>query len=65
MKNLQMQETRYFTHPVKVTALLYLKIALLAQAYEECAELIQLALEFGASNSEVRNLLENPRREVT
>ena len=49
-------------HPVKLTALLYLKEALLKERYEICAEVIALAQEFGATNSEVQGLLEDPRR---
>ena len=50
-------------HPVKLTALLYLREALLAERYEECAELIAVAKEFGAELFEVQYLLEDPRRE--
>jgi hypothetical protein len=52
-------------HPAKLTALLYLKEALLHERYEECLELIQTAREFGARESEIENLLEDSRREVT
>ena len=48
--------------PVKLTALLYLQEALLAERYEECAEFIAVANEFGANAREVLNVLENPRR---
>lgn len=49
-------------NPVKQTALLYLREALLAERYEECREFIALAKEFGAEDFEVEDLLENPRR---
>lgn len=49
-------------HPVKLTALTYLKEALLNETYEECAFAIQIAKEFGAQNFEIENLLEDPRR---
>jgi hypothetical protein len=49
-------------HPVKLTALLYLKEALLKQQYEICPELIAVAKEFGAAEAEIRALLEDPRR---
>ena len=49
-------------HPVKLTALLYLKEALLDEVYEECAGAIEIAREFGAEDFEVQNLLEDPRR---
>ncbi len=49
-------------HPVKLTALTYLRDALLEEAYEECAASIQIAKEFGAEDFEIQNLLEDPRR---
>ena len=49
-------------HPVKVTALTYLREALLNEAYEDCPLLIEIAKEFGAEDFEVRDLLEDPRR---
>ena len=49
-------------HPVKLTALLCLQEALLAERYEECADCIAIAQEFGAQPFEVRYLLEDPRR---
>ncbi len=49
-------------HPVKLTALLYLKEALLREKYEACSDIIAVAKEFGAENYEVQDLLEDPRR---
>lgn len=49
-------------HPVKVTALNYLREALLRERYEECAEFIKTAREFGATPFEIQWLLEDPRR---
>ena len=49
-------------NPVKLTALLYLKEALRKQRYEQCAEFIATALEFGAHSQEIQELLEDPRR---
>lgn len=49
-------------NPVKLTALLYLKEALLRQRYEECPLFIRVAGEFGASEQEIAQLLEDPRR---
>jgi hypothetical protein len=49
-------------HPVKTTALLYLKEALLSEAYERCPEIITFAREFGAAPFEITDLLEDPRR---
>ncbi len=46
--------------PVKLTALLYLKEALLAERYEECAEFVSTAREFGAQEREIQSILENP-----
>ena len=48
--------------PVKLTALLYLKEALLGERYEECAEFIAIGYEFGAQDCEIQALLEDPRR---
>ena len=49
-------------HPVKFTALLYLREALLEERYEECAQIIGIAIEFGAQPLEIQQLLENPKR---
>lgn len=47
---------------VKLTALLYLREALLAERYEQCREFIAVARQFGAQRREVEELLEDPRR---
>jgi hypothetical protein len=49
-------------HPVKLTALLYLREALRAQRYELCPEFIAAAKEFGAKEQEITELLEDSRR---
>lgn len=49
-------------NPVKLTALLYLREALRAQRYEECAQFITVAREFGAKDREIEELLEDARR---
>ena len=49
-------------HPVKTTALTYLREALLEEVYEDCALAIKIAKEFGAQEFEIQNLLEDPRR---
>ena len=49
-------------NPVKLTALLYLRAALRTERYEECAEYIRVAKEFGAQEREIEELLEDPRR---
>ncbi len=56
------RRTRRTRHPVKLTALLYLKEALIREQYEKCAELVATAEEFGAQPFEVQDLLEDPRR---
>lgn len=53
---------RIVKDPVKLTALLYLREALLAERYEECPEFIAIATEFGAQDFEIRNILEVPAR---
>ena len=49
-------------HPVKLTALLYLKEALQRERYEICEGFIEVAQEFGAQDYEIQDLLEDPRR---
>ena len=49
-------------NPVKLTALLYLREALLKQRYEVCPEFIAVAKEFGAKEREIVELLEDARR---
>ncbi|MBP9733413.1 MAG: hypothetical protein KBD07_03455 [Candidatus Omnitrophica bacterium] len=49
-------------HPVALTSLLYLREALFREEYEKCSELIGIAREFGARESEIGYLLEDPRR---
>lgn len=65
MPNAGGKRTRSSHHPVKFTALLYLKEALIREQYEKCAELIDAAVEFGATPKEVQYLLEDPRRSPT
>lgn len=48
--------------PVRLTALLYLREALLEEKYEDCSGFIEVALEFGAAPFEIDNILEDPRR---
>lgn len=48
--------------PVKLTALLYLKEALVKQRYEICRIFVEVALEHGADPREIEELLEDPRR---
>lgn len=52
-------------HPVKLTALLYLKDALIAEEYESCAGFIRIAREFGAKAQEIQSILEDARRVPT
>ncbi len=58
----RIQFEKVIRHPVKLTALLYLKEALLSEAFEDCPLFIQIAYEFGARDSDVESLLEDPRR---
>ena len=61
--NVSQQKRRpVLKHPIKLTALLYLKEALAKQKYELCEEIISVAKEYGAADFEVRDLLEDPRR---
>ena len=53
------------SHPVRLTALLYLKQALMKEQYEMCSDLIAIAREFGAKEVDIQNLLEDPRRNPT
>ncbi len=48
--------------PVKLTALIYLREALIGEKYEDCADFAAIAKEFGALDEEIRFLLEDPRR---
>ena len=50
-------------HPLRLTALLALREALLEERYEECADAIAVAQEFGARPIEIRLLLEVPSRQ--
>lgn len=62
MTNLERARAEVLRHPVKLTALLYLREALRDQQYEICAEVISMAKEFGATPAEIQRLLEDPRR---
>ena len=56
------KRTRKSGHPLKVTALWYLKEVLIRERYEECADIVETAKDFGASDLEINLLLEDPRR---
>jgi hypothetical protein len=62
MKGGRIARPGIYRHPVKLTALLYLKEALLKEKYEICEGLIAIAREFGAAKFEIDDLLEDPRR---
>ena len=62
MPNVGGRRTRKSRHPLKLTALLYLKEALVREQYEKCPEIVTLAQEFGAAPYEIQDLLEDPRR---
>ncbi|MDP3981147.1 MAG: hypothetical protein Q8Q33_07040 [Chlamydiota bacterium] len=51
--------------PMKNMVLYALKDVLLTEKYESCADLINIAMEFGASKDDVYYLLEDPRRNPT
>lgn len=51
-------------HPVAVTALVYLQEALRWERYEECAQYVATAQEFGAPASEIQGVLNEPRRSL-
>ena len=51
-------------NPVAFTALLTLKEALKLENYEICQEVIDTALEFGATQGQIFGLLEDVRRAV-
>ena len=53
-----------FLDPVALTALLYLKEALLEERYEDCDEILSVAREFGAPALKIAWLLEDPRRRL-
>ena len=44
-------------HPVKTTAMCYLKEALIHERYEECSGIIEGANEFGASQQEIQKTI--------
>ena len=56
------KRTRKSGHPLKTTALWYLKEVLVRERYEECADIVATAKEFGATELEISLLLEDPRR---
>ena len=60
--NIATRYRRRSRDPVKLTALIYLREALIAERYEDCAEIIAIAKEFGALDGEIRLLLEDSRR---
>jgi hypothetical protein len=52
-----------FSHPVRLTALIYLHEALLKERYEEMKEMLEIAREFGAGEWEIReSLMRNPEK---
>ncbi len=62
MKAIKPNNKIWRRHPVKMTALLYLREALLEEAYEQCAQLVRIARDFGATEIELKRLLEDPKR---
>ncbi len=46
-------------HPVKTTAISYLKEVLAQEKYEDCQDIIAIAREFGAPDTEIKEILEH------
>ena len=46
-----------YWHPIGLTALVYLKEALRNERYEDCQVAVETALEFGAQEWEIKNIL--------
>lgn len=44
-------------HPIRLTALIYLRETLQAEMYEECASIVAVAKEFGACDEEIESIL--------
>ncbi len=63
-RNPALPRRRASLDPVAFTALVYLREALLDERYEECAEIVKIAREFGAPEIRIGFLLEDPRRGV-
>lgn len=59
---LEVASAVFIKHPVRMTALLYLREALAQERYEDCGSIISIAREFGAHEHEIDWLLEDPRR---
>lgn len=59
---LEVTRSLLIKHPVRMTALLYLRDAMLQEKYEDCANIISIAREFGAHAHEIEGLVEDPRR---
>ena len=51
--------------PLALTALLYLREALLEERYEDCPQILQAARELNVPEVRIFWLLEDPRRAVT
>ncbi len=49
-------------HPLKLTAMLYLKDAILRECYEECRDFIDIAQEFGADSEDIKRTLSDSLR---
>lgn len=55
--NQHQQKSSNHDQILKVTALLYLKEALIKEEYEDCSNLIQNAKDFGAEDKEISELI--------
>jgi len=52
------QEALFFEHPVKMTALLYLREVLQKQQFDECDDIICIARAFGAQDQDIDEIIE-------
>ena len=55
-------EKKTIDHPTKTTALQYILEALRNEEYEVLPEMLQIAREFGAQNSEIWHVLNNYKK---
>ena len=63
-RNVTGARRRAVLNPVALTALVYLREALLEERYEDCPQILQVAREFNVPEVRILWLLEDPRRTV-
>ncbi|MCA9401773.1 MAG: hypothetical protein KC713_09105 [Candidatus Omnitrophica bacterium] len=64
LENQYTKESNQSNRVLKATSLLYLKEALVNEQYEDCAELIQAAKNYGASFDEVKQVLDKEAQKI-